>query len=665
MRRPSPRPQRLAALLVAGVAALAVVVAGAPASATPSAERHPLGGSLPAWLHQAQQVAHTPSGDRVNFGVLLQMRDSAGALATLSQVSDPDSASYGNWLTNAEFNARYAPSSSDVAAVRGWLSSQGFQVGKTLPSGMYVEASGTTTQIEKAFATTVNEYSYRGKKVRANATALSLPAGTPTGVVGVIAGVLGIDQGSQMHQPADMEPGPPAGARFGVQPCSDYYGQKIATDQPAAYGKQQPYTVCGYGPQQYQSAYGESDLLHAGIDGRGVTVAITDAFAAPTIAQDAQKYNEVHHQPAFKPGQFSQIIPGPNDFDLVDECGASGWYGEETLDVEAVHAMAPGAKIVYVGATDCSTGLDTAWAETIDNHVADIVTNSWGNNTDDVNLLGADYVQFYQQFSLEAALTGITVNFSSGDAGDETGGGANPQDKTVDFPADLPYVTGVGGTSIGVGSHGQWLWENGWQSAYSNLSNGAWTPAPPGAYSSGGGGGTSVLFAQPFYQKGKVPNSISKYFGGKPMRAVPDISMAGDPNTGFMVGETQVFPDGTYWDQYRIGGTSLSSPLLAGMIAVANQFAHRSLGFVNPLYYKLLNTPALHDIKAPSKPIAEVRTDFVNGIDASDGLRYRLRTVDVQTTTIHSGPGYDDETGVGSPNGPAFFLGLPLVSGRH
>jgi hypothetical protein len=101
------------------------------------------------------------------------------------------------------------------------------------------------------------------------------------------------------------------------------------------------------------------------------------------------------------------------------------------------------------------------------------------------------------------------------------------------------------------------------------------------------------------------------------------------------------------------------------MIAVANQFAHRKLGFVNPLYYKLLNTPALHDIKAPSKPIAEVRTDFVNGIDASDGLRYRLRTVDVQTTTIHSGPGYDDETGVGSPNGPAFFLGLPLVSGRH
>jgi subtilase family serine protease len=664
MSRTSPHRQRLAAAFVAGVATLAVVLMGAPASAAPIAGPHVLGGSLPQWLSQARQVGHD-SADRVNFGVLLKMRDPDGAVATLADMSNPASADYGAWLTNSQFQARYAPAASDVAAVRGWLASQGFQVTKTLPSGMYVEASGTTAQIEKAFSTTVNKYAYRGRTVRANATALLLPANVPAAVAGVVAGVLGVDQGAQLHQPADVEPGPPAGARFGVQPCSAYYGQKIATDQPAAYGAQQPYTVCGYGPQQYQSAYGESDLLRAGINGRGVTVAITDAYAAPTIAQDAQKYNQVHNQPQFAPGQFSQIVPGPNGFDLISECGAQGWYGEETLDVEAVHAMAPGAKIVYVGAADCDGALDTAWAETIDNHVADVITNSWTDGTDDISLLGTDYVQFYQQFSLEAALTGITVNFSSGDAGDNTNGGANPQNRTVEFPADLPYVTGVGGTSIGIGRNGQRLWEHGWQSAYSNLSNGAWTPAPPGTYSSGGGGGTSVLFGQPFYQKGRVPASIAKYFGGKPMRAVPDISMNGDPNSGFEVGQTQVFPDGTYWDQYRIGGTSLSSPLLAGVIAVANQFAHHALGFVNPLYYKLLGTPALHDVTAPSSPMAEVRTDFVNGVDASGGLRYRLRTIDVQSTTIHTLPGYDDETGVGSPNGPLFFLGLPLVSGRH
>jgi subtilase family serine protease len=658
---PPRRRRRLIGFAVA-TTALTVTTMASPASASPS--RHIIG-SVPHWLGQAQTLGDAPAADRVGFGILLKMRDASGAAAALQDVSDPQSANYGSWLTDAQFNARYAPAASDVAAVRGWLTSQGFQVDKTLPSGMYIEASGSTAQIEKTFATNLKKYTYRGKTVRANSTALSFPANAPAAVTGVVSGVLGIDQGSALHQPAATLPGPPPGGRFGVQPCSAYYAQKVATDKPDAYGKKQPYAVCGYGPQQYQAAYGETDLLRAGVDGRGVTVAITDAFAAPTILADAQKYNQVHNQPLFKAGQFSQITPAPDGYDLVDECGGSGWFGEETLDVEAVHAMAPGAKVVYVGAKDCATGLDNAWAETIDNHVADIITNSWGTGTDDINLLGPDVVRFYSQFSLKAALTGITVNFSSGDAGDETSGGANPAAKSVDFPADLPFVTGVGGTSIGIGSKGQWLWEHGWQNSYSTLTSGAWTPAPPGNYSSGGGGGTSVIFDQPFYQKGKVPASISKYFGGNAMRAVPDISMVGDPNTGFQVGETQEFPDGTYWDQYRIGGTSLSSPLLAGVIAVADQLAHRSLGFVNPLYYKLLNGPALHDIVAPTSPLAQVRTNFVNTVDDSQGKAFLLQTIDVQSSTIHSTEGYDAETGVGSPHGPLFFLGLLIPHHGH
>ena len=256
-------------------------------------------------------------------------------------------------------------------------------------------------------------------------------------------------------------------------------------------------------------------------------------------------------------------------------CDPQGWYGEETLDVEAVHAMAPGAKIVYVGAADCGAGLDDAWASSIDNHVADVITNSWTDGTDDINLLGAAYVAFYQQFSMEAALTGITVNFSSGDAGDDTAGGTDLAAKTVEFPADLPYVTGVGGTSVEIGSQRPVAGRVRLAERLLGADQRGLDPDPPGTYSSGGGGGTSVLFPQPFYQAGKVPASISEYFGATPMRAVPDIAMPGDPNTGFEVGETQVFPDGTYWDQYRIGGTSLSSPLIAGVVAVADQFSHR------------------------------------------------------------------------------------------
>jgi subtilase family serine protease len=318
-----------------------------------------------------------------------------------------------------------------------------------------------------------------------------------------------------------------------------------------------------------------------------------------------------------------------------------------------VHSMAPGANVVYVGAADCDAALYEAWATTIDNHVADIVTNSWGTGTDSATDLGTDLIDFTNQFALEAALTGITVDFSSGDDGDQTQGDTHPELKTVDFPADVPYVTGVGGTSVGIDEHGNRVWEHGWQNAYSQLSADGKSWGDP-AYSSGGGGGTSVLFPQPFYQRGVVPDSISKYFGSTRMRTVPDISMPGDPNTGFRVGQTQVFPDGTYYDEYRIGGTSLSSPLLAGMQAVASQKAHHPVGFANPLYYREAGTSAVRDIVAPTKPVLQVRVNLNNGVDASDGKEYLLQTVDTQTTTIHSTPGYDAETGVGSP-GPRFF----------
>ncbi|HEY7049062.1 MAG TPA: S53 family peptidase [Jatrophihabitantaceae bacterium] len=640
--------------------AAAITAVAQTASATP--QPHAVPDSVPKWTSQAHTLGNAATSQQVNFGIVLKLRNAPDAQATLQRISDPDSPSYGRWLTNQQFNARYAPTRSDVVAVRNWLSSQGFTLRKTLPSGMYVEASGTVAQVQKVFKTTVKNYNYRGQTVRSNSTALSFPTSTPATVINAVDGILGVDQGAQIHTHADTLPGPPAGARFGVQPCSDYYGQKVGKDKPKAYGKSQPYAVCGYVPQQYQSAYGESNLLRAGIDGRGETVAITDAFAAPTILEDAQKYNQVHHQPLFKPGQFSQITPPPDGYSNIDECGGNGWYGEETLDVEAVHAMAPGAKIVYVGGSDCLSGLDEAWAETIDNHVADIITNSWTDGIDDINLLGQDYVDFYNQFALEAAMTGITVNFSSGDAGDHTAGGTDLASKTVEFPADVPFVSGIGGTSVGIGKNGNWLWEAGWQTAYSQLTNGAWDPAPPGTYSSGGGGGTSVLFGQPFYQKGRVPSSISEYNGSTPMRAVPDIAMPGDPNTGFLVGETQVFPEGTHWDQYRIGGTSLSSPLMAGVMAVANQFAHRKFGFANPLYYRLIRTPALHDIAAPKKPIAQIRTEYTNGVDATGGIDFKLGTIDVQSSTLHSTKGYDDETGVGTPDGPGFFAGMLVAA---
>jgi subtilase family serine protease len=653
------RNRRYRAISAVAAASLAIGLAAVarPAQAAPA--RHAIPNSSPNWLRQARALGRTASSSRVNFGLVLSLRNSTQAVAQLQAVSNPDSASYAKYLSNAQFNATYAPSKASVIAVERWLAGKGFGLGTALPSGLYISASGTAAQIEKVFGTSMSNYQIQGKTVQTNTTQLSFPSDTPAAVLSVVKGVVGVDQAGALKAPADAAPPPSDGFRAGT-PCSSYYGQKAATGVPKAYGQNHTYVVCGYGPQQYQSAYGESALLSHGVTGKGVTVAITDAYASPTILSDANKYSRVHSQPQFTGGQFKQITPGKNGFANYDICG--DWYGEETLDVEAVHAMAPGAKVVYLGAADCLSSLDETWAAAIDNHVADIITNSWGNDIDTVDAFGQEYIDFYTEFSIEAALTGITVNFSSGDDGDQTAGGTNLADKTADFPADLPYVTGIGGTSVEIGSKGQWLGEYGWQNGYSSLTDGAWSPNPPGDYSSGGGGGPSQIFTQPFYQRGKVPASMANYYGKTAMRVVPDISMPGDPNTGMLVGQTQVFPDGTYWDQYRIGGTSLASPLMAGVLAVSEQYAHRKFGFVNPLYYKLLGTPALHDIVAPKHPVAEVRTNFNNSVDGSDGKSYILRTTDVQTSTLHSVRGYDDETGVGTPNGPLFFVGMALLA---
>src|ERR1700742_4815888 len=316
------------AVVASGATVLGLAAAAAPASAGgPQSGRHYLSGTTPQWLSKAHNAGATSSSAQVSFGVLLGLRNESGAEAALQAISTPGSASYGKWLSNQAFDSTYAPAKASVSAVQSWLKGQGFAVTQTLPSGQFVEVSGTAAQVEKTFGSQLNNYTYQGKTVRSNNSELSLPSGTPAAVTAAVAGGVGIDQGSELKQPADTLPGPPPGARYGVQPCSAYYGQKIATDKPSAYGKKQPYAVCGYVPQQYQSAYGESALLHAGVSGKGVTVAITDAYAAPTILADAQKYNQVHNQPAFAPGQFTQITPAANGYANESEGDPQGWYG--------------------------------------------------------------------------------------------------------------------------------------------------------------------------------------------------------------------------------------------------------------------------------------------------------------------------------------------------
>jgi len=537
--------------------------------------------------------------------------------------------------------------------VAAWLRSSGLTIISVASSRMYIEVRGTVAQADRLLGTSLHNYRYQGQMLPAPAGNYLVPAQLSS----AIAGIVGLD-GSHA-QTAGTLPGPPPGARYGVQPCSAYYGQKVASGLPAAYGQQWPYTVCGYSAAQYQTAFGLADSIRDGVDGHGVTVAITDAYAAPTILADANTWSQREGLPTLT-GHFSQVTPKPGGYNQQGVCGPQGWYGEETLDVEAVHGMAPGANILYAGGKNCVSGLDDAFAGVIDHHLASIVTDSWtwGTGEGSENMIPAGVLQFFHQYLLEADLTGISVLFSSGDEGDDVGVVGSRQ---VNFPASDPLATGVGGTSTEIGAQGQIVFQTGWSNSYSDLSSGAWSPAPPGNYSSGSGGGTSQLFAEPFYQKGHVPASISEYFGSTPMRAVPDISMPGDPNTGYRVGETQVFHNGTYYAEYRIGGTSLSSPLLAGVLADAVQYTGQPIGFINPLIYADEQTQAITDVRPQHGPEATVRTDFANFLNPSQGFLTRLQTLGVPTT-IWTRRGYDDVTGLGTPNGVAFLRAFKVAT---
>lgn len=623
----------MAATLPLLAGALALGIPAAHASTDPDG-RDTLQGTKPLWATAQADKGATADASRVSARVYLAGRDAAGLSAYAKAVSDPSSASYGKYLTAGQADARFGATKAQVANVTAWLKSAGLTVTDT--TRHYLSVTGEVTDAEKAFGTQLHNYAKGKKTYRAPSKTASVPAG----LNGAVLTVTGLDNAPHKANHSDTLP-PPDAVFHNAGPFSSYYGSKTATTLPKAYGTKIPYAVKGYTGKQLRAAYGAGRAT-----GKGVTVAITDAYASPTIAADAATYAAKHGDAAYRGGQLSQVLP--TQYTRTEECGAAGWYGEETLDVEAVHAVAPASNIVYVGAESCyDDDLLDSLGKIVDGHLADIVSNSWGdieaNQTPD---LAAAYDQVFQLGAIE----GIGFYFSSGDNGDEV---ANTGTKQVDTPANSAWVTAVGGTSLAVGKGDTYKWETGWGTLRATLSDDgkSWTDFP-GAYTSGAGGGTSATVKQPFYQRGVVPSTLAKANGKQAMRTVPDISAIADPNTGFLVGQSQTFPDGTQkYDEYRIGGTSLASPVIAGIQALAQQQrGGHPIGFANPAIYDRYGSKLYHDVtdRPTGRDLAVARVDFVNAFDASEGLLTSVRSLG-KDSSLKAVRGYDDVTGVGSP----------------
>jgi len=599
--------------------------------------RSTLAGSAPTWANSKNyQSAANPTID-VGFRVYLGWNNPSAVEALAQAVSDPKSPSYGQYLTPQQFRQQFAPSQSQVGAVQSWLKSQGFSVEYTPMNNHYVSAEGTVAQAQAAFGTSFGVYSVGGLSLRSPSADVTIP----NSLANIVTGVLGLDDSVQfVHTDSTVGDAPPPAAFVSAHPCSSYWGQMQAVGFTNPYGAGTlPFAPCGYTPQQIKGAYGIS-----GYDGSGQTVAIIDAYAAPTIVQDTNQWSINRGLPTLTANQLVQVV-APGTYNHPEKGlfqDPQGWYGEETLDVEAVHGMAPAATIVFVGAPNNFQDLDAALNHVVDRHLASIVTNSYGFNTE---ILPAGYIKPQEDTILQGVVEGIGIYFSSGDNSDES---LVQGYITTDWPASSPFVTAVGGTSLAVGASNNYLFETAWGTTTSSWTGTTWSPAPPGSWLYGSGGGVSRIFAEPSYQLGVVPNSVFQA-QGRTGRAVPDISAVGDPNTGYLIGETQTFPNGAVaYSEYRIGGTSLSSPLVAGFMALADQAAGHTHGFANPLFYRLAGSAAFTDIVSPSSTVAVVRANYVNNIDASAGVVYRLRTMN-QTLSLTTTPGYDDVTGLGTP----------------
>lgn len=639
-----------------------LLIAAAPSQAATS---HPsaktLSGTRPTWATHAADKGAAPASATMTARVYLAGQNPAGLAAYAQAVSTPGSADYGAYLTPAQVQQRFGATAAQLAAVKQWLAGSGLRV--TATTEHYLDVSGTTAAVDKAFATTIHRYSVRGGLHRAP----DADAVVPASVASAVLGVSGLSDVTPKAQPTatPANAAPASSTAKGTFPdtatCSAYWGQrKVGDVGPATGSKDTTYDECSLDPAQLRQAYG---ISASGLTGKGATVAIVDAYASSTMLGDANEFATNHGDKAFRPGQYSEVVT-PSQWDNEDACGGpAGWAGEESLDVEMVHGLAPDAKVVYVGANSCEDDdLLAALTTIVDKHLADVVSNSWDEimHSSTGDLEASDIAAFEQVFE-QGTAEGIGFDFASGDCGDNSPAaaatGANCDPTTTEaqtgYPSSDPWVTSVGGTALGIadakGSYG-FETDMGTHRAALSADGSSWNPYPPTFYF-GGGGGTSQDFAQPWYQNGVVPGSLSHTLltgarSASARRVTPDVAMNGDLYTSVLVGMS----DGAPYSEGGYGGTSVATPEFSAVQADAVQARHgRSIGFANPEIYQRAGSPTFHDVVNQQALRHEQPLESVFDYGIYNGaLDVRLVTFG-QDTTLVATHGYDDATGVGSP----------------
>jgi subtilase family serine protease len=623
-------------LVAPGIARAASAIA-VPGSAPPGVAAGALLGAVPASRQLTVQVWLTP--------------DLAGAAAFADSVATPGSSAFHRYLSPNAYTAEFGPSAAQAAAITTWLTAEGLTQVRADSGRDYVSATGPVSRIQSAFEVRIDRYRVMGANgeptvIQSNDRDVSVPASLAPDVLGVT----GLDSAPPVTSPAEPASTPgPLESKATTPTCSHYWAQYTKSFRPAYHGLAKgSLPVCGYSADQIRAAYGATTTA----TGKGQTVALTEEEAPPAMLQTLKDYAKGNHLAAPKAAQFRerQIATGGTCGSSSGSAAQSDHFSDESeMDSEAVYAMAPGAAqlmVVGVGCNEVQSLLDSALAVLTGNGAhpsASIVSDSWGLLPGDVS------AQAVHAMDLRAVGEGVGMYFASGDTP-----GLNVTDSD-------PYATAVGGTTLGIGAKSNRVFETGWSDDYASLDTGKWDDQGVGL---GSGGGTSGVWGQPAYQKGVVPASMSRIRVGKRIvtdRTVPDIAADGDSDSGILTGYiasgTDAHP-GPYQTEEN-AGTSLATPLVAGLVADAQQGQKSAFGFINPLIYRLAGTRALHDILPVTASMPQQDRDAWEaasggGSPAVDVFDSQERAYTQQVTAT----GYDTMTGVGTPNGAAFITGL-------
>lgn len=575
----------------------------------------------------------------------------------LDDQQNHNSSNYHRWLSAVEFGSRFGVADSDLQNVLAWLQTSGFSVDRIAGSKRWVEFSGTSSQVENAFQTAMKYYRVNGKTYIANSTDLWIPGE----LAGVTKGPVSLNN---------------FGRKSPVHVFEGYAGrdaqghQTRLTANLTAGGSTNTYYMA---PGDFAAIYNTKALLSSGIDGTGVSIAVT--AQSDIELTDVQQFRQIF---GLKQNDPNFLVSGP-DPGVADETDSD----EALLDVEWAGAVAPGATInlVVAGSTDTTSGVDLAATYAIDNEIAPIITYTYGSCEKN---LGSSGNAFYNALWEQAAAEGITVVVASGDNGaagcDSANSGAVAVNGlAVNGAASTPYNVAVGGTEFNDGAQPSTYWSatnsSDYSSAIGYIPEATWNEscdtAQPASSTNcvlGNGnisllasaGGASTMYSKPSWQTGPgVPADGA--------RDLPDVALAAATGHDEAVYCTSLAGIACQINSQQevagltlVGGTSVSTPSMAGILALIEQKNGLLQGQINYVLYRLAQgTGSSCNSSTQTNPTAQTSCIFYditsgnNEVPCAGGSPNCSSTqsgTDGFTTGQSAGPGYDLATGLGSVN---------------